>query len=59
MCKTICFLEGMVVGVAAGIGVSIAAKNMIKNNKKLSKGTNQIEKAVSEFVDGIQTMIKQ
>lgn len=58
MCKTVCFLEGMALGIAAGIGVACVAKNAIKNNKKLAKGSNQIEKAVNEFVDGIQTMIK-
>lgn len=58
MCKVTCFLEGMVLGVAAGIGITVAGKLMIDNSKKLTKGKNQLEKAVSEFVDGIQTMIK-
>ena len=58
MCKTISFLEGMVLGVAVGVGISVAGKIMMTNNRKLTKGKNQLEKAVSEFVDGIQTMIK-
>ncbi len=58
MCKTICFIEGMILGVAAGVGISVAGKIMMSNNRKISKGKNQLEKAVTEFVDGIQTMIK-
>jgi hypothetical protein len=58
MCKATCFLEGMLLGVAAGVGITVAGKMMIDNNKKLTKGKKSLEKAVSEFVDGIQTMIK-
>ncbi|MBR2043380.1 MAG: hypothetical protein IJ946_03485 [Clostridia bacterium] len=58
MCKATCFLEGMLLGVAAGIGITVAGKMMIDNSKKLTKGKKSLEKAVSEFVDGIQTMIK-
>lgn len=58
MCKTTCFIEGMVLGVAAGIGLTVAGKLMVDNSRKLTKGKNKLEKAVTEFVDGIQTMIK-
>lgn len=58
MCKATCFIEGMMLGVAAGIGVTIAAKIMVDNSRKLTKGKNKLEKAVTEFVDGVQTMIK-
>lgn len=58
MCKATCFIEGMVLGVAAGIGITFAAKMMVDNSHKLTKGKNKLEKAVTEFVDGIQTMIK-
>ncbi len=57
MCKVTCFVEGMIIGVAAGIGVAIAGKMMIDNSKQLTKGKNKLEKAVTEFVDGVQTMI--
>ncbi|MEE0840278.1 MAG: hypothetical protein U0L72_07010 [Acutalibacteraceae bacterium] len=57
MCKVTCFVEGMLIGVAAGVGVAIAGKIMIDNSKKLTKGKNKLEKAVTEFVDGVQTMI--
>lgn len=58
MCKVTCFLEGMVLGVAAGMGIAIAGKMMIDSSRKLTKGKNKLEKAVTEFVDGVQTMIK-
>lgn len=58
MCKVTCFMEGMLLGVAAGMGVAIAGKMMIDNSKKLTKGKNKLEKAVTEFVDGVQTMIR-
>ncbi len=58
MCKATCFFEGMVLGVAAGIGLTLAGKMMVDNSKKLTKGKKNLEKAVTEFVDGIQTMIK-
>ena len=58
MCKATCFYEGMVLGVAAGIGIALAAKMTVDNSKKLSKGKKSLEKAVTEFVDGIQSIIK-
>lgn len=58
MCKATCFIEGMILGVAVGMGVAVAAKLTMNSNKKMVKGKTQLEKAVNEFVDGIQTMIK-
>lgn len=58
MCKATCFIEGMLLGVAAGMGLAIAGKIMVDNSRKLTKGKNKLEKAVTEFVDGVQTMIK-
>ncbi len=58
MCKLTCFLEGMVVGAVAGMAAVVAGKMMVDNNRKLTKGKNKLEKAVTEFVDGVQTMIK-
>ena len=57
MSKMASFLEGMMLGVAAGMGAVIAGKIIVDNNKKLTKGKNKLEKAVVEFVDGVQTMI--
>ena len=59
MSKLCSFLEGMALGVAVGMGVAIAGKLMMNNDKKTTKGKNQLEKAVTEFVDGIETLIKQ
>ena len=58
MSKLCSFLEGMALGVAVGMGVAIAGKLMMNNDKKTTKGKNQLEKAVTEFVDGIETLIK-
>ncbi len=58
MSKMASFLEGMALGMVAGMGVIIAGKMMIDNNRQLTKGKNKLEKAVSDFVDGVQTMIK-
>lgn len=58
MSKVTCFLEGMMIGVAAGMGAVIAGKMIIDNNKQMTKGKNKLEKAVIDFVDGVQTMIK-
>lgn len=58
MCKATCFLEGMMLGVAAGVGLAIAGKMMVDNSRKLTKGKKNLEKAVAEFVDGIQAMVK-
>ena len=58
MSKLCSFLEGMALGGAVGMGVAIAGKLMMNNDKKTTKGKNQLEKAVTEFVDGIETLIK-
>ncbi len=58
MSKMASFLEGMALGMIAGMGVIIAGKMIVDNNKQLTKGKNKLEKAVIDFVDGVQTMIK-
>lgn len=58
MSKMASFLEGMALGMVAGMGVIIAGKMIVDNNKQLTKGKNKLEKAVIDFVDGVQTMIK-
>ncbi len=58
MSKFCTFLEGMALGVAVGMGIAVAGKLMMNSNKKSTKGKDQIEKAVTEFVDGIETLIK-
>lgn len=58
MSKFCTFLEGMALGVAVGMGIAVAGKLMMNSDKKATKGKNQLEKAVTEFVDGIETLIK-
>lgn len=58
MSKFCSFLEGMALGVAVGMGVAVVGKLMMNSDKKSLKGKNQLEKAVTEFVDGIETLIK-
>jgi len=58
MIKVTSFFEGMVLGVAVGMGVAIAGKLMMNSQSKMTKGKNQLERAVCEFVDGVQTMIR-
>lgn len=58
MCKFTSFLEGMAIGVVAGVGIAVAGKIMMNNEKKMKKGKTQLERAVNEFIDGVQTMVK-
>lgn len=56
--KTSTFMKGMGIGVIAGMAVAVAGKMALQNNRNISKGSGKVVKAVGEFVDGIQTMIK-
>ncbi len=52
------FAKGMGVGIAAGAAMLFAGKMLMKDTHHLSKGSSKAMKAVGDFVDGIQTMIK-
>jgi len=58
MSKFCTFLEGMALGVAVGVVIAVTGKLMMNSDKKSACGKNKIEKAVTEFVDGIETLIK-
>ncbi len=51
-------VKGAVLGVAAGMAVGIAGKNMIDNNPKLKKKANKAMRTVESIVDTAQYMFK-
>lgn len=51
-------VKGAVLGVAAGMAVGIAGKNMIDNNPKLKKKANKAMRTVGSIVDTAQYMFK-
>lgn len=53
------FLKGMGAGMAAGAGITVITKMVMKDNKhNLTKGSAKLVKAMGEVVDGIQTIFK-
>ena len=54
------FAKGAMVGIAAGAVMTTVGKMMMNGKKHhIQKGSTKAVKAVSDFVDGIQTMIRQ
>ena len=52
------FAKGIGLGIAAGAAMLCAGKMLMKDKHHLSKGSTKAMKAIGDFVDGIQTMIK-
>lgn len=53
------FAKGAMLGMAAGAALTAVGKMMMSNKKHhVQKGSSKAAKAVSDFVDGIQTMIR-
>ena len=52
------FAKGAMVGMAAGSIMTVVGKMMMGNKHHVQKGSTKAVKAVSDFVDGIQTMIR-
>ncbi len=53
------FAKGVGAGMAAGaVLATVGRMVMHKNEHHISKGTSKAMRAVGDFVDGIQTMIK-
>ena len=53
------FAKGAMLGIAAGAVMTTVGKMMMSNKKHhLQKGSSKAVKAVGDFVDGIQTMIR-
>ncbi len=55
------FLKGMGAGVIAGAAAVAAGKMMMQNKRTkhaLTKGTSKAFRAVGDFVEGVQTLMK-
>lgn len=55
------FLKGMGAGMLAGAAAVTAGKVIMSNKrtkKTISKGTSKAVKAVGDFVEGVQTLMK-
>lgn len=52
------FAKGMGIGIAAGAVMLCAGKMLMKDTRHLSKGSSKAMKAIGDFVDGVQTMIR-
>ncbi len=53
------FAKGAMLGVAAGAAMTMVGRMMMQNkDHHLQKGSSKAMRAVGDFVDGIQTMMK-
>ena len=52
------FMKGMGAGMVAGAAAVVVGKVMMQDRKNIDKGSAKLVKAVNEFVDGVQTMVK-
>lgn len=55
------FVKGMGAGMAAGAAAVIAGKMVMQNKssrRTLTKGTSKAFRAVGDFVEGVQTLLK-
>jgi hypothetical protein len=50
------FAKGMGAGMVVAGAAVVVGKVMMNNNKNLAKGSSKAIKAVSDFVDGVQTI---
>lgn len=57
-CQTGTFFKGMGLGLMVVAGLCIGGKMMMGNHHNIAKGSGKVVKAVGDFVDGLQTMIK-
>lgn len=56
--KTMSFIRGVGTGLAAGAVIATVGRNMMKNRKNFAKKTGKAMRAVGDFVENIQYMIK-
>lgn len=52
------FIKGLGAGMIAGATAMAVGKMVLKDQKNISKGSAKLVKAVSEMVDGVQTIFK-
>lgn len=50
------FAKGMGAGMVVAGTAFVVGKVMMNNNKSVAKGSSKAIKAVSDFVDGVQTI---
>ncbi len=50
--------KGVAAGMAAGAIVATVGKAMYDNRKNLKKGSTKAIRAVGEFINGVQTIMK-
>ena len=56
--STSSFFKGMGIGAMLGLAAAIGSKMLMCNNHNISKGSSKVVRAVGDFVDGIQTMVR-
>ncbi len=52
------FAKGIAAGMAAGAVAATVGKAMMSNRNNLSKGSAKVMRAVGDFVNGVQTIVK-
>ncbi len=52
------FVKGMSTGIAAGAVIATVGRMVMKKNPSIAKSTSKAVRAVGDFVDGIQSMMK-
>lgn len=52
------FVKGLGAGMLAGAAALTVGKVVLKDHKSISKGSAKLVRAVGDFVDGVQTMIR-
>ena len=52
------FAKGLAAGMAAGAIATVVGKTVMDNRHSVSKGSAKVMRAVSDFINGIQTIIK-
>ena len=52
------FIKGVGTGIAAGAVIATVSRSMMKNRKSLAKKTGKAMRAVGDFVESMQYMLK-
>lgn len=55
------FMKGLGAGMVAGMAAAVAGKMVLENKRSrraLAKGTGKAFRAVGDFVEGVQTLLK-
>ncbi|HHW45299.1 MAG TPA: hypothetical protein GXX17_00110 [Clostridiales bacterium] len=56
--NTMSFIKGVGTGIAAGAVIATVSRSMMKNRKSLAKKTGKAMRAVGDFVESMQYMLK-